>query len=125
MACCALKKQKKQILVFPVLLLLFTFIIGLTAILFLSVFGLLLRNVREKRNRTLKLFRDLLRGLINRILNEPFIFDSSFRCRISGKLMRFSNRMAGAVYKYFNLILLAFLVFAIYFLFQGFRVLLI
>ena len=125
MACCALKKQKKQLLIFPVFLLTVTFIFSVIVITPLLIAGVFIHEVREKRDRSFKLFMELIKGLINRILNEPFLFESTIRCKISGKMMKLSNRMAGVVYKYFNLILLSFLFFVFYFIFQGFRTLLV
>ena len=123
MACCALKKQKKQLMIVPVFLFILSLIIGGAIILCLSLGGVFSRTLAEKGDRALRLLKDLLRGLRTKILNEPFLFDSSLRCKISGRIMQRSTVLAGAVYRYFNLIVLAILLFSILSLVQGARAL--
>jgi hypothetical protein len=123
MACCALKKQKKQLMILPVLLFFLSMIFGGAIVLLLSMGGLFSRALAEKRDRARDLLKELLRGLKTKILGHPFLFDSSLRCKISGKMMRHSTLLAGAVYKYFNLIVLAALLFSLFSLFQGARAL--
>jgi ABC-type transport system involved in multi-copper enzyme maturation permease subunit len=123
MACCALKKQKKQLMILPVFLFLLSIIFGGSIILFLSLGGLFSRRLAEKRDRAWDLLQELLRGLKTKILGQPFLFDSSLRCKISGKMMRRSMLLAGAVYRYFNLIVLAVLIFSLFSLVQGARAL--
>jgi len=123
MACCALKKQKKQLMILPVFLFLLSIIFGGSIILFLSLGGLFSRRLTEKRDRVWDLLQELLRGLKTKILGQPFLFDSSLRCKISGKMMRRSTLLAGAVYRYFNLIVLAILIFSLFSLVQGARTL--
>ncbi len=123
MACCALKKQKKQLMILPVFLFLLSIIFGGSIILFLSLGGLFSRRLTEKRDRVWDLLQELLRGLKTKILGQPFLFDSSLRCKISGKMMRRSTLLAGAVYRYFNLIVLAILIFSLFSLVQGARAL--
>ena len=123
MACCALKKQKKQLMILPVFLFLLSIIFGGSIILFFSLGGLFSRRLAEKRDRVWDLLQELLRGLKTKILGQPFLFDSSLRCKISGKMMRRSMLLAGAVYRYFNLIVLAVLIFSLFSLVQGARAL--
>jgi hypothetical protein len=123
MACCALKKQKKQLLILPLSLFLLSVIFGGTMILFLSMGGLFSSRLAKKRDRAWDLLRELLRGLKTRILGQPFLFDSGLRCKISGKMMQRSTLLAGAFYRYFNLIVLAVLLFAVLSLVQGARAL--
>jgi len=123
MACCALKKQKKQLLILPLILFLLSMIFGGIIILFLSMGGLFSRRLAEKRDRAWDLRGELLRGLRTRILSQPFLFDSGLRCKLSGKMMQRSTLLAGAIYRYFNLIVLAVLLFAILSLVQGARAL--
>jgi ABC-type transport system involved in multi-copper enzyme maturation permease subunit len=123
MACCALKKQKKQLMILPVFLFLLSIIFGGSIILFLSLGGLFSRRLAEKRDRAWDLLQELLRGLKTKILGQPFLFDSNLRCKISGKMMRRSTLLAGAVYRYFNLIVLAVLIFSLFSLVQGARAL--
>ena len=106
MACCALKKQKKQLLIIPLILFLFTTVLGAFFVSILSIPGLFSARIRLKRNKSVNFFKDLLTGLSQKILYEPFLFDSVYRSKLSGKLMSISSRMAGKTYKYFNLILL-------------------
>lgn len=123
MACCALKKQKKQLMIVPVFLFVLSLVIGGALVLCLSLGGLFSRALAEKRDRALRLLKELLGGLRTKILNEPFLFDSSLRCKISGRMMRRSTVLAGAVYRYFNLIVLVILIFSILSLVQGARAL--
>lgn len=123
MACCALKKQKKQLMILPVFLFLLIMVIGGSIVLLLSLGGLFSRRLAEKRGRVRHVLDELLMGLKTKILNEPFLFDSSLRCKISGKMMRRSTLLAGAVYRYFNLIVLAVLLFSLLSLVQGARAL--
>jgi hypothetical protein len=123
MACCALKKQKKQLMILPVFLFLASMVIGGSIVLLLSMGGLFSRTLAEKRDRAWDLLKELLRGLKTKILDQPFLFDSSLRCKISGKMMRHSTLLAGAVYRYFNLIVLAVLLFSLLSLVQGARAL--
>jgi len=108
MACCALKKQKKRLIFFPVILFI--------------IIGAFSRKALEKKKKTAETLNQLLKGLTERILQDPFIFDSSARCKISGKLMNLSTPVAGTIYKYFNLFVLGGMVFFIYLFFLGFRV---
>jgi hypothetical protein len=119
MACCALKKQKKQLMILPVFLFLLSLVIGGSLVLCLSIAGLFSRTLAEKKDRVLRLLNELLGGLKTKILNQPFLFDSSLRCKISGKMMRRSTLVAGAVYRYFNLIVLAALLLSLLSLVQG------
>ena len=123
MACCALKKQKKQLMILPVFLFVLSVIFGGSLILCLSLGGVFSRNLAGKRDRALRLLKELLRGLRTKILNQPFLFDSSVRCKISGRMMRRSTLLAGAVYRYFNLIVLAVLLLSVLSLVQGARAL--
>jgi ABC-type transport system involved in multi-copper enzyme maturation permease subunit len=123
MACCALKKQKKQLMILPVFLFLLSIILGGSIILFLSIGGLFSRKLAEKRDRAWDLLKELIKGLKTKILGQPFLFDSSLRCKISGKMMRRSTLLAGAVYRYFNLIVLAVLLISLFSLVQSVRAL--
>ena len=107
MACCALKKQKKHWMILPVFLFLSVGALGgifLSVLIFLGIF---FPNIKEKRDKSLQTYKELLKGLSNKILREPFIFNTELRCKISGKIMKLSTPIAGAVYKYFNLGVLA------------------
>lgn len=123
MACCALKKQKKQLLIFPIILFILSVAIGGSIVILLSLGGLFSRSLAEKRTRSWNFLKKLLKGLTTKILDQPFLFDSRVRCKVSGRMMRFSTPMAGAVYKYFNLIILTALLLSIFGLFQGVRAL--
>jgi len=122
MACCALKKQKKRLIFFPVTLFIIIGAFSGIFIVFLSIGALFSRKAVEKRKKAARTLSQLLKGLTERILQEPFIFDSSVRCKISGKLMNFSTPVAGNVYKYFNLFVLGGMLFFIYLFFLGVRV---
>jgi hypothetical protein len=123
MACCALKKQKKQFMLLPIVLFLVSGVIGGLVVLILLAGGLVSSTLAEKGARTWRFLKELLTGLKTRILDQPFLFDSSFRCKVSGRLMRRSTLLAGAVYRYFNLIVLATLLFSFFSLVQGVRAL--
>ncbi|MGD8537081.1 MAG: hypothetical protein PVI66_00035 [Candidatus Aminicenantes bacterium] len=123
MACCALKKQKKQLMILPVFLFFLSVMFGGSLILCLSLGGVFSRNLAGKRDKAQGLLKELLRGLKTKILNQPFLFDSSVRCKISGRMMRRSTLLAGAVYRYFNLIVLAVLLLSVLSLVQGARAL--
>ena len=110
-------------MILPVLLFLLSLVIGGALVLLLSVGGLFSRILAEKRDRFLHLLKELLGGLKRQILNQPFLFDSSLRCKISGRMMRRSTVLAGAVYRYFNLIVLAILLLSLFSLVQGARAL--
>lgn len=110
-------------MILPVFLFLLSIIFGGSIILFLSLGGLFSRRLAEKRDRAWDLLQELLIGLKTKILGQPFLFDSSLRCKISGKMMRRSTLLAGAVYRYFNLIVLAVLLFSLFSLVQGARAL--
>lgn len=125
MACCALKKQKKQLLILPVFLFLMSSIIGGSIILILFLGGLFSQTMAEKKHRSAIFLKELLSGLKNRILDQPFLFDSSVRCKVSGRLMRRYPQVAGTVYRYFNLIILALLLVSFISLFQGAKALMI
>ncbi len=109
MACCALKKGKKQLMIAPLLLSLAVLLGGGLLILLLSLAGLVSTSWRRRRDRALKTVKQLLAGLGDKMLNDPFIFDSTVRCRVSGRLLSWSSPVAGLVYKYFNLILFSIL----------------
>lgn len=123
MACCALKKQKKQLLIFPIILFILSAAIGGSIVILLSLGGLFSRPLAEKKTRSWDFLKKLLNGLTTKILDQPFLFDSRVRCKLSGRMMRFSIPMAGAVYKYFNLIILTALLLSLFGLFQGVRAL--
>jgi hypothetical protein len=125
MACCALKKQKKQLIILPVFLFFMSSIIGGSIILILFFGGLFSQTLAEKKHRSAIFLNELLIGLKNRILDQPFLFDSSVRCKVSGRLMRRYPQLAGTVYRYFNLIVLAVLLISFFSLFQGARALII
>jgi len=122
MACCALKKQKKRLIFFPVILFIIIGAFSGIFIVFLSIGGIFSRKAVEKKKKAAGTLNQLLKGLSERILQDPFIFDSSARCKISGKLMNLSTPVAGTIYKYFNLFVLGGMVFFIYLFILGFRV---
>lgn len=110
-------------MILPVFLFLASMVIGGSIVLLLSMGGLFSRTLAEKRDRAWNLLKELLRGLKTKILGQPFLFAPSLRCKISGKMMRHSILLAGAVYRYFNLIVLAVLLFSLLSLVQGVRAL--
>lgn len=110
-------------MILPIFLFLVSSVIGGSVVLILSVGGLFSPTLAAKGARTWRFLKDLLTGLKTRILDQPFLFDSSLRCKISGKLMRHSTLLAGAVYRYFNLIILVTLLVSFFSLFQGMRAL--
>ena len=114
MACCALKKEKKQLMVFSIILLVILLGVGGSILLILSIFSLLSKNIAEKRNNFFKFFKILLKGLKDKILYKPFIVDCSTKSKLTGKIMKVSDPMAGLVFKYFNIILLIFIAGSIY-----------
>jgi len=104
MGCCALKKGEKQLMVFPLLILLAVLLFGGLFVMVLTLTGIFSSAWRRRRDRALKTIRILLASLFDKMLNQPFIFDSTVRCRVSGRLLSWSSPVAGLVYKYFNLI---------------------
>ena len=110
-------------MILPVSLFLLSVVFGGSIVLLLSMGGLFSRTLAAKRDGALGSLKDLLSGLKAKILNQPFLFDSSLRCKISGRMMRRSTVLAGAVYRYFNLIVLAVILFSILSLVQGARAL--
>ena len=110
-------------MILPVFLFFLSVIFGGSLVLCLSLGGVFSRNLAGKRDRALRLLKELLRGLKTKILNQPFLFDSTVRCKISGRMMRRSTLLAGAVYRYFNLIVLAVLLLSVLSLVQGARAL--
>jgi hypothetical protein len=123
MACCALRKRKKQLMILPVALFLLVGAFGGLLIGILTMGSLFSRRIAAKRNKTLNTFKQLENGLIDKILNEPFLFDAATRCKVSGRLMNFSSSLAGAVYKYFNLIVFGTLILTFFLLIEGLTVL--
>jgi len=118
MACCALKKRKKQWMILPIILFILVGTLGGFLIALLSVGGLFSHNLNSRKNKAIRSYKQLEKGLMDRILNEPFLFDSATRCRVSSRLMDFSAFLAGAVYKYFNLIVFGTLAVAFFFIIQ-------
>jgi hypothetical protein len=119
MPCCALRKRKKQLMIVPVFLL---FAVALFGGLLLGIYalgGIFSRGLAEKRSRTAKTVGKLAGGLSDRILNEPFLFDSAVRCRLSGRIMGISAPLAGGIYKYFNILVFGSLAVTIYLLIKG------
>jgi len=104
MACCALRKKKKQLMIVPVSLLLIVSLFGGIAVGLFALGGLVSRGFARRRDRARKTMKQLTDGLKDRILNEPFLFDSTVRCKVSGRLMGYSTPLAGLVFKYFNII---------------------
>lgn len=104
MACCALRKKKKQLMIVPVTLLLIVGLFGGIAVGLYALGGLVSKTFARRRDRTRKTMKQLTDGLKDRILNEPFLFDSTIRCKVSGRLMGYSTPLAGLVFKYFNII---------------------
>lgn len=105
MACCALRKGKKQLMIAPLFLSMVVLLGGGLLLLLLSLVGVVSVSWRRRRDRAFKTIKQLLTGLSEKMLNDPFIFDSTVRCRVSGRLLSWSSPVAGLVYKYFNLIL--------------------
>jgi hypothetical protein len=114
MACCALKKEKKQLMVTSIVLLAILLCIGSIILLLLTILGFLSKNILEKRNNFYKLFKNLIKGLKDKILYKPFIVGCATKSKLTGKIMKISSPMAGMVFKYFNLILLIFIAGSIY-----------
>lgn len=106
-------------MILPVALFLMVGAFGGLRVALLSVGSLFSPTLAARRLRALKTFIQLESGLIDRILNEPFLFDSATRCKVGGRLMGFSSSLAGAVYKYFNLIVFGTLVLASFLIFEG------
>lgn len=123
MPCCALRKRKKHLMFFPFLLFFLVFIFGGFLVGLFALGGMVSAPLAAKRDRTFTATKRLLNGLTERILHEPFLFDSTVRCRVSGRLMHFSGGLAGAVYKYFNVILLGTIILSLCLLIQGLLVL--
>lgn len=109
MACCALKKQKRQWLIFSLLLFILTSITAGITLLCLEIGALILPRWKIKKKKAASFFLQLLRGLTEKMLGAPFLFSSNFRCQLSGRLMSLSPAVAGMVYRYFNLIVLSFI----------------
>jgi len=107
MACCALRKRKKQLMIIPLGLLTAVYLIGGLMIGLFALAGLVSRGFARRRDRARKTVKQLTDGLKDRILNEPFLFDSTVRCKVSGRLMGYSTPLAGLVFKYFNLLVFA------------------
>ena len=110
-------------MIFPLLLFVTSSIIGGMLLLVLALGGLFVSALAERRIKAQNLLKELLKGLRTKILDQPFLFDSSLRCKVSGRMMPFSTPVAGTVYKYFNLIILAMLLFSFFGLFEGARLL--
>ncbi len=98
------EKEEKQLMIVPVTLLLIVGLFGGIAVGFYSLGGLVSKGFARRRDRARKTMKQLTDGLKDRILNEPFLFDSTVRCKVSGRLMGYSTPLAGLVFKYFNLI---------------------
>ena len=107
MACCALRKRKKQFMIVPLGLLISVYLVGGFAIGLFALGGTVSKSFARRRNQARKTVAQLTGGLKDRVLNEPFLFDSTVRCRISGRIMGYSTLLAGFVFKYFNLIVFA------------------
>lgn len=107
MACCALRKRKKQMMIVPLGLLTAVTVVGGLLIGLFALAGLVSRGFARRRDRARKTVKQLRDGLKDRILNEPFLFDATVRCKVSGRLMGTSTRLAGLVFKYFNILVFA------------------
>lgn len=121
MACCALKKEKKQLMVFSVVLYIILFAVGGAILTLLAVLGLFSTGLRAKRDGFYNTYRTLLKGLKDKILYKPFIVGCSTKSRLTGKLMKFSDPLAGMVFKYFNLILLSVIALSAYLVYVGYQ----
>jgi len=118
-----LRKRKKQLMILPVILFLTVGVFGGFLIALLTAGSLFSRSIAAKKNKAIKTFKHLERGLIDKILNEPFLFDAATRCKVSGRLMSFSSSFAGAIYKYFNLIVFGTLILTFLLIIKGLTVL--
>lgn len=107
MACCALRKRKKQLMIVPVALLVIVGLFGGIVVGFFTLSGFFSPGFARKRDRARRTMKQLTDGLKDRILNEPFLFDSTVRCKVSGRLMGYSTPLAGLVFKYFNILVFA------------------
>jgi hypothetical protein len=122
MACCALKKQKKQWMIIPLLLFLLVGSLGGLYVVLLSIFSLGFHNLKIRRDKSLNTLKELMKGLSDKILHEPFLFDPKIRCQISGRMMHFSAPFAAGVYKYFNIGILALILVSIWLLGVGLNI---
>ena len=122
MACCALKKQRKQWMIVPLLLFLLVGSLGGLYVVLLSIFSLGFRNLKIRRDKSLNTLKELMKGLTDKILHEPFLFDPKIRCQLSGRIMHFSAPFAARVYKYFNIGILAFILVSIWLLRLGLNI---
>jgi|Deesub1362B_J571_1020462.scaffolds.fasta_scaffold00002_379 hypothetical protein len=109
MACCALKKQKRQWLITTLTLFLLTSIVAGLTLLCLGLGALFSPRLRSRQEKAINFFRQLLRGLKDKMLDAPFLFSANVRCELSGRLMSISPAIAGFFYRYFNLIVFTFL----------------
>ncbi len=110
-------------MIVPLVLFLGVGTLGGLFVLLLTLGSWFSPSLQVRKRRALKTLRQLESGLADRILNEPFLFDSTTRCKVAGRLMNISSGLAGAVYKYFNLIVFGSLVLACLLIFEGFNLL--
>ena len=108
MACCALKKQKRQWLITTLILFLLTSALAGLILFCLTLGAVFSSRLKARQEKARAFFGQLLRGLKEKMLDAPFLFSANFRCHLSGRLMGLSPAIAGFFYRYFNLIVFTF-----------------
>jgi len=123
MNCCTIKREKKQTLITTLFIFLLSAGLGGLALLVAVLGSLFSRGWKEKKRRVSNFLKVLLHGLSGKMMDQPFLFSSHLRCKISGKIMHISTPLAGAFYKYFNFIVFGLLLISFLGLIQGVKTL--
>jgi hypothetical protein len=112
MACCGDKRFTNWEIAggaksFPIgfLSLLFLGCISALAVAGITLLSPMSASLRRQRGPFILAVRESLRRRTDELLDTPFLLDGRHRCRISSALYNSSDTLAGAVYRYFNLVL--------------------
>jgi len=89
------------------LLLLAGTLFSVVAVAGVYLVSLLVREAREQRRPFVSALWQRLRDSAAGLLDARFLVDREVRCRLSGRIYPYSSVLAGFVFRYFNLLLMA------------------
>jgi len=113
MACCGLSSKGGTSAIGLLLFLSSTVIFGSAGILILTLGSIFSRKSRFWRDTLISVLGTSVSKMWNDLLKEAYFINPKLKCSLSGRLYKYSPRMSGFIFKYFNAVILVLLVFII------------
>jgi hypothetical protein len=111
MACCGLSSKGGTSAIGLLFFLSFTIVFGSVSLFLLIIGSVFSKKLGFWRDTLISVMVTSVSKMWNDLIKEAYFINPKLKCTLSGKLYKFSPRMSGFIFRYFNIVVLVLIVF--------------